>query len=98
MRARAEPNLPPNLLVLFVAFAKMSRVGAAAGPCRRCITRAMCLPMALLTYSVRRLLNCPISPRTLLLTGVVAVLAPATRMHPLRLLLAGGILGFAGVV
>ncbi len=38
------------------------------------------------------------TPVALLLTGLGAVLASVTRLNPLWLLLAGGILGFAGVV
>jgi chromate transporter len=38
------------------------------------------------------------STTALAITGVVALLASATRLNPLWLLLAGGVLGFAGVV
>lgn len=116
---------PNVLIVTLIGYAVAGIPGALAA------TLAMCLPTALLAYSVSRLLTRSTGSRwpaiiqaalvplsiglmaasalilaqatdknlvALLLTGVVAVIAFATRMNPLWLLLAGGILGFAGVV
>jgi chromate transporter len=116
---------PNVLIVTLIGYAVAGMPGALAA------TLAMCLPTALLAYSVSRLLNrssrsrwpaiiqaalVPLSiglmgasaliltqstDRTMvaaLLTALVAVLAFATRVNPFWLLLAGGILGFAGVV
>ncbi|MBR0825798.1 chromate transporter [Bradyrhizobium manausense] len=116
---------PNVLIVTLIGYSVAGIPGALAA------TLAMCLPTALLAYSVSRLLNRSTRSRwpaiiqaalvplsiglmaasalilaqatdknlvALLLTGVVAVAAFATRMNPLWLLLAGGILGFAGVV
>jgi chromate transporter len=116
---------PNVLIVTLIGYAVAGIPGALAA------TLAMCLPTALLAYSVSRLLNRSTASRwpaiiqaalvplsiglmaasalilaqatdknlvALLLTGVVAVIAFATRMNPLWLLLAGAILGFAGIV
>lgn len=116
---------PNVLIVTLIGYAVAGIPGALAA------TLAMCLPTALLAYSVSRLLNRSAASRwpaiiqaalvplsiglmaasalilaqatdknlvALLLTGVVAVIAFATRMNPLWLLLAGAILGFAGIV
>jgi chromate transporter len=116
---------PNVLIVTLIGYAVAGIPGALAA------TLAMCLPTALLAYSVSRLLNrssrsrwpaiiqaalVPLSiglmgasaliltqstDRTMvaaLLTALVAVLAFATRVNLFWLLLAGGILGFAGVV
>ena len=116
---------PNVLIVTLIGYAVAGIPGALAA------TLAMCLPTALLAYSVSRLLNRSKASRwpaiipaalvplsiglmaasalilaqatdknlvALLLTGVVAVIAFATRMNPLWLLLAGAILGFAGIV
>lgn len=116
---------PNVLIVTLIGYAVAGIPGALAA------TLAMCLPTALLAYSVSRLLNRSSRSRwpaiiqaalvplsiglmaasalilaqatdknlvAVLLTGAVAVAAFATRMNPLWLLLAGGILGFAGVV
>jgi chromate transporter len=116
---------PNVLIVTLIGYAVAGIPGALAA------TLAMCLPTALLSYCVSRLLNRPGQSRwpamiqaalvplsiglmaasalilaqatdrtamALLLTAIVALLASVTRVNPLWLLLAGGILGFAGVV
>ncbi|TPQ36118.1 chromate transporter [Bradyrhizobium guangdongense] len=116
---------PNVLIVTLIGYTVAGIPGALAA------TLAMCLPTALLAYSVSRFLNRSTRSRwpaivqaalvplsiglmaasalilaqatdknlvALLLTAVVAVAAFATRMNPLWLLLAGAILGFAGVV
>ena len=124
--AIAQLSPGPNVQILtLIGYAVAGIAGALAA------TLAMCLPTALLAYSVSRYLNrssgsrwpaiiqaalVPLSiglmaasalvlarstdrtPIALLLTALVAVLASVTRLNPLWLLLAGAILGFAGVV
>ena len=124
--AIAQLSPGPNVLIVtLIGYAVAGIPGALAA------TLAMCLPTALLAYSVSRYLNrssgsrwpaiiqaalVPLSiglmaasalvlarstdrtPIALLLTALVAVLASVTRLNPLWLLLAGAILGFAGVV
>ena len=124
--AIAQLSPGPNVLIVtLIGYAVAGIAGALAA------TLAMCLPTALLAYSVSRYLNrssgsrwpaiiqaalVPLSiglmaasalvlarstdrtPIALLLTALVAVLASVTRLNPLWLLLAGAILGFAGVV
>ena len=124
--AIAQLSPGPNVLIVtLIGYAVAGIPGALSA------TLAMCLPTALLAYSVSRFMNrasasrwpaiiraalVPLSiglmaasalilaqstDRTiaaLLLTALVAVIASVTRVNPLWLLLAGGILGFAGIV
>jgi chromate transporter len=116
---------PNVLIVTLIGYSVAGIAGALAA------TLAMCVPTAVLAYSVSRLLRrsshsrwpaiiqaalVPLSiglmgasslvlalssDRSLaaaLVTAGAAVLAFATRLSPLWLLLAGGILGFAGVI
>jgi len=116
---------PNVLIVTLIGYSVAGIAGALAA------TLAMCVPTAVLAYSVSRLLKrsshsrwpaiiqaalVPLSiglmgasslvlalssDRSLaaaLVTAGAAVLAFATRLSPLWLLLAGGILGFAGVI
>ena len=116
---------PNVLIVTLIGYSVAGIAGALAA------TLAMCVPTAVLAYSVSRLLRrsrqsrwpaiiqaalVPLSiglmgasslvlalssDRSLaaaLVTAGAVVLALATRLSPLWLLLAGGILGFAGVI
>lgn len=116
---------PNVLIVTLIGYTVAGIPGALAA------TMAMCLPTALLAYSVNRLLDrssqsrwpaivqsalVPLSialmaasalilaqstDRTVVaafLTALVAVLTFVTRINPLWLLVAGGLLGFAGLV
>ena len=124
----AISQLSPGPNVLIVTLIGYSVAGIAGG---LAATLAMCVPTAVLAYSVSRLLGrsrqsrwpaivqaalVPLSiglmgasslvlalgsDRSLaaaLVTAGAAVLAFATRLSPLWLLLAGGILGFAGII
>lgn len=65
------------------------------------IIQAALVPLSIGLMCASGLVLAMTSDRTLgaaLLTAVVAVLAGATRLNPLWLLIAGGVLGFAGVV
>lgn len=124
--AIAQLSPGPNVLIVtLIGYAVAGIPGALSA------TLAMCLPTALLAYSVSRFMNHTSTSRwpaiiraalvplsiglmaasalvlaqstdrsaiALLLTALVAVIASVTRVNPLWLLLAGGILGFAGVV
>jgi len=124
----AISQLSPGPNVLIVTLIGYSVAGIAGG---LAATLAMCVPSAVLAYSVSRLIKrsshsrwpaiiqaalVPLSiglmgagalilaqttDRSLVavfVTGAAAVLASATRINPFWMFLAGGILGFAGVV
>ena len=124
--AIAQLSPGPNVLIVTLIGHAVAGIPGALSA-----TLEMCLPTALLAYSVSRFMSrasrsrwpaiiraalVPLSiglmaasapvlaqstDRTIvaaLLTALVAVIASVTSVNPLWLLLAGGILGFAGVV
>ena len=89
--------LPTALLAYYVS-RLLSRPSQSRWPA---LIQAALVPLSIGLMAASALILAQATDKTLvalLVTGIVAVVAFATRMNPLWLLLAGGILGFAGVV
>jgi chromate transporter len=88
---------PTALLAYFVS-RFLSRAGRSAWPA---IIQAALVPLSIGLMSASGLILVETSDRSwlaVLVTAVAAVLAFATRLNPLWLLVAGGCLGFAGII
>jgi chromate transporter len=88
----------PTALLAYCVSRYLNRSNASRWPA---IIQAALVPLSIGLMAASALVLAQSTDRTpiaLLLTALVAVLASVTRLNPLWLLLAGGILGFAGVV
>lgn len=88
----------PTALLAYVVSRLLNRSTRSRWPA---IIQAALVPLSIGLMAASALILAESADRTIvavLLTGFVAVLASTTRVNPLWLLLAGGALGFAGVV
>ncbi|MBJ7405355.1 MAG: chromate transporter, partial [Bradyrhizobium sp.] len=89
--------LPTALLAYYVS-RLLNRPGQSRWPG---VIQAALVPLSIGLMAASALILAQSADRTiaaLLLTVVVAVIASVSRINPLWLLLAGGMLGFAGIV
>ncbi|WP_322517724.1 chromate transporter [Rhodopseudomonas palustris] len=88
----------PTAVLAYVVSRMLGRASRSQWPA---IIQAALVPLSIGLMCASGLILATTSDRTIgaaLVTAAAAVLAAATRLNPLWLLIAGGILGFAGVV
>jgi len=88
----------PTALLAYAVSRFLNRSNASRWPA---IIQAALVPLSIGLMAASALILAQSTDRTivaLLLTALVALIASVTRVNPLWLLLAGGILGFAGIV
>jgi chromate transporter len=88
----------PTAVLAYVVSRRLSRSGASRWPA---VIQAALVPLSIGLMAASGLIVAQAADRNwlaVLLTVIVAVLAAATRLNPLWLLLAGAVLGFAGLI
>jgi chromate transporter len=88
----------PTAVLAYVVSRRLSRSGASRWPA---VIQTALVPLSIGLMAASGLIVAQAADRNwlaVLLTVIVAVLAAATRLNPLWLLLAGAVLGFAGLI
>ena len=88
----------PTAVLAYVVSRRLSRSGASRWPA---VIQAALVPLSIGLMAASGLIVAQAADKNwlaVLLTVIVAVLAAATRLNPLWLLLAGAVLGFAGLI
>jgi chromate transporter len=88
----------PTAVLAYVVSRRLSRSGASRWPA---VIQTALVPLSIGLMAASGLIVAQAADRNwlaVLLTVIIAVLAAATRLNPLWLLLAGAVLGFAGLI